>query len=76
MPRPRGYKTFSYATQLSTIFILLINIKLPTEVGILTFSSMINTTSERERNGSVGECLTRDRGAAGSSLAGVTALCP
>ena len=29
-----------------------------------------------ERSGSVVECLTRDRRAAGSSLAGVTALCP
>ena len=29
-----------------------------------------------ERSGSVVECLTRDRGAAGSSLIGVTALCP
>ena len=28
----------------------------------------------RERSGSVEECLTRDRGAAGSSLTGVTAL--
>ena len=28
-----------------------------------------------ERSGSVVEFLTRDRGAAGSSLAGVTALC-
>ena len=33
-------------TQLS-IKILLINVKMPTIVGILTFSSMINTTSER-----------------------------
>ena len=30
----------------------------------------------RERSGSVVECLTRDQGAAGSSLSGVTALCP
>ena len=30
----------------------------------------------RERSGSVEECLTRDRRAAGSSLTGVTALCP
>ena len=30
----------------------------------------------RERSGSVVECLTRDRRAAGSSLTGVTALCP
>ena len=29
-----------------------------------------------ERSGSVVECLTWDRGAAGSSLTGVTALCP
>ena len=29
-----------------------------------------------ERDGSVVECLTRDRGIAGSSLAGCTALCP
>ena len=32
--------------------------------------------SHRERSGSVVECLTRDRRAAGSSLTGVTALCP
>ena len=30
----------------------------------------------RERSGSVVECLTRDRRAAGSSLTGITALCP
>ena len=30
--------------------------------------------STRERSGSVVECLTRDRGASGSSLTGVTAL--
>ena len=29
-----------------------------------------------ECSGSVVECLTRDRGAAGSSLTGITALCP
>ena len=28
-----------------------------------------------QRSGSVVECLTRDRGAVGSSLTGVTALC-
>ena len=44
---PRGYKTFSCSTQLSTKVILLINVKMPTIVGILTFISMINTTSER-----------------------------
>ena len=40
-------KLFPYSTQLSTKFILLINVKMPTIVGILTFISMINTTSER-----------------------------
>ena len=37
----------SYLTQLSmNFFILLKNVKMPTIVGILTFISMINTTSE------------------------------
>ena len=44
--RPEVIKLFSYSTQLSTKFILLINVKMPTIVGILTFISMINTTSE------------------------------
>ena len=30
----------------------------------------------RERSGSVVECLTQDRRASGSSLTGVTVLCP
>ena len=38
---------FPCSTQLSTKFILLINIKMPTIVGILMFISMINTMSER-----------------------------
>ena len=41
-------KRFSYSTQLSTTFILLINVKMPTSVGILTFISMINTTVLRD----------------------------
>ena len=40
-------KLFSCSTRLRTKFILLINVKMPTIVGILTFISMINTTSER-----------------------------
>ena len=39
---PRGSKLFPYSTQLSTKFILLINVKMPTIVGILIFISMIN----------------------------------
>ena len=45
--RPRAIKLIPCSTQLSTKFILLINVKMPTIVGILTFISMINTTSER-----------------------------
>ena len=37
---------------------------------------MLKPTTFRERSGSVVECLTRDRGATGSSFTGVTALCP
>ena len=46
-PGPEVIKLFSYSTQWSTEFILLINVKMPTIVGILTFISMINTTSEK-----------------------------
>ena len=52
MPGPEVIKLFPCSAQLSTKFILLINIKMPTTVilfattvGILTFISMINTTS-------------------------------
>ena len=38
---------FSYSTKLSTKFIMLINVKMQTIVCILTFISMMNTTSER-----------------------------
>ena len=44
-PGPEVIKPCS--TQLSTKFILPINVKMPTIVGILTFISTINTTSER-----------------------------
>ena len=46
-PGSEVIKLFSYSTHLSTKFILLINVKMPTIVGILTFISMINTTCER-----------------------------
>ena len=38
-------KLFPCSTQLSTKFILLMNVKMPTIVGILTIISVINTTS-------------------------------
>ena len=56
--RPRGYKTFLCSAQLSTkfqlliktykptnedvVFIMLMNVKMPTIAGILTFTSRIN----------------------------------
>ena len=43
---PEVIKYFSYSTQMSMKFIILINVKMPTIVGILTFISMINTTSD------------------------------
>ena len=46
-PDHKVIKLFSCSTQLSTKFILLISVKMPTIVGILTFISMINTKSER-----------------------------
>ena len=36
---PRGYNTFSCSTQLSMKYVLLINVKMPTIVGILTLIS-------------------------------------
>ena len=48
-PGPEVMQLFSCSAQLSTEFILLINVEMPTIVGILTFISMINTTSERPK---------------------------
>ena len=41
-PGPEVIKLFSCSTQLRLKFILLINVKMPTVVGILTFMSRIN----------------------------------
>ena len=43
---PGVIKLFSCPTQLSMKFIMLINVKMPTNVGILTFISIVNKTSE------------------------------
>ena len=43
MNRTRGYKTFSCSTQLSMKIFLLINVKMPTFVGILTFMNSKNS---------------------------------
>ena len=54
--RPEVIKLFPCSTQQSTKFILLINVKMPTMVGILTFISMINTTSERLKSRNILSC--------------------
>ena len=41
--RPEDIKLFSCSTQLSMTFVLLINVKMPTIVGILTFMSGKNS---------------------------------
>ena len=46
-PSPEVIKLFSYSNQLSMKFILLINVKMQTIVGILTFINRIHTTSAR-----------------------------
>ena len=46
-PGPKVIKLFSCSTQLSTKFILLINVKMLTIVGILTVINGINTTSAK-----------------------------
>ena len=43
--RPRGYKTYACSIQLDVDFIMLIKVKMPTIVGILTLISMIKTTN-------------------------------
>ena len=45
---PEVIKHFTCSTQLSMKFILLVNVKMPTIVGILTFMSRINVTSGQE----------------------------
>ena len=50
-PAPEVIKLFLCSIQLNTKFILLINVKMQTIGGILTFISMINTTSERLKAG-------------------------
>ena len=57
----------------SAFMLSMVKMLLKGEVGGLALNSHGNC---REPSGSVVECLTRDRRAAGSSLTGVTVLCP
>ena len=54
-------------------------IYLKTKTAVFQFCRVLSLSKaggSRERSGSVVECLTRDLRAAGSSLTGVTVLCP
>ena len=57
--RPQGYKTFSCSTQLSTKFFLVINVKMPTIVGILTFTVVGILTFTRRKNSSL--CFSKPK---------------
>ena len=48
VPGPEVIKLFSCSTQLRMTFILLVNVKMSTIVGILTFISRINIPSEQD----------------------------
>ena len=48
----------------------------PTLLGAADVAPQVIILSQLECSGSVVACLTRDQGAAGSSLTGVIALCP
>ena len=68
--------------------ILITNTKLPRSTKVLVagvrekfnkvcIKSVISLPARvREHSGSVVECLTRDQGAMGLSLTGITAMCP
>ena len=45
-------------------------------VSCIMICTMLIAINYREHSGSVVECLTQDRRAAGSSLTRITALCP
>ena len=68
----------SFKAMISTV--VLHNQSVRTEfiflANLITYFVNICNIYESEGSGSVVECSTRDRGAAGSSLTGVTALCP
>ena len=55
-PDLKVIKLFPCSTQMSTKFILLINVKMSTIDGIITFISMINTISERHKASNVFIC--------------------
>ena len=50
---PDIIKLFSCSTQLSMKFIMLINVKMPTTVGIKTFISMMDTAFESLKDESI-----------------------
>ena len=69
-------KCFAYQVHKGVILNSVSTVGNSTAIGFINFISRRKYELFWERSGSVVECLTRDRRAAGSSLTGVTALCP
>ena len=68
-----------YGLREVTLYGISVSFLMETTIGVSYFYGNINKKSESlrwERSGSVVECLTRDLRATGSSLTGVTVLCP
>ena len=78
---PLGIHALSLCSQVGLYSEVITNtgltVKISIEFSVLNLiSSHVPTNSQWGVQCSVVECLTRDRGAAGSSLTGVTVLCP
>ena len=65
-----------YQNLKNMVKLIFLDIKIWEVILSIVSYGYIHHAEFRERSGSVVECLTRDRDAAGSSLSGVTALCP
>ena len=61
--------------QMAVLDDINVNHELAVFIDVILCRYILGTSkNQKERSGSVVECLTRDRGGAGSSLTGVTAL--
>ena len=71
-----GDNSRALASELSYVQVVRHGIQFHTTYTSVDLSHHEIVHAYRERSGSVVECLTRDSEAAGSSLTGVTTLCP
>ena len=73
----RNYRKESSSTEMvCSLFMFIYSMNRNDSYNSFVFHFTRIYTEQRERSGSVLECLTRDQGAVGSSLTGVTVLCP